>query len=409
METTVIPKLYDEDYLLVPSQEHARLDTNGYGFLNTCTKCEVTEDTSGKYTLDLEVSINDEFAEHLLPNTFIKVKPNAQDSPQLFQVYSVKEDGNKLTVKANHIKYLALNNVISRFNLYRKHRPRNEMDLVIPESMEMSASDFMSILYDDDYLAIESYSPSSYDNTNQRMFSFSSNITSVTKRLYLRKFTGKTLGDMFNDSDYGLGQFDGEWKFDNFNVSLLSRRGNSFTVTPTLRLGSDIKKYAIEYSSDNNYNCIVPIGKVKDENGNEFYLSWSPEILQNSEINKYPRVKIVDVSKDLPTLLVYPDPNQGGAGYQEAFNAIGVAYKKTRNLYSSVGYEISINVTLNYNSKTVQSLGLYDPVRLVLRNGKTITSQVTEITYDSLTEKIKDLKIGQQKLTLEEFFTKKRR
>ncbi len=115
----MIPKLYDEDYLLTARLEHGDTGKNGYGFLNTCQKCIVEEKTNGVYTIELELLTSDKYAEFVLPNTFIKVIPNKTHDPQLFQVYRVKENGNKISVSGNHIKYLALNNMISRYNIYK--------------------------------------------------------------------------------------------------------------------------------------------------------------------------------------------------------------------------------------------------------------------------------------------------
>ena len=51
----MIPKLYDEDYVIGGSTGYGNLGCNGYGFLNTCQKCLVEEKTSGVYTLEMEL------------------------------------------------------------------------------------------------------------------------------------------------------------------------------------------------------------------------------------------------------------------------------------------------------------------------------------------------------------------
>ena len=114
----MIPKLYDEDYVIGGSVRCGNLDYNGYGFLNTCQKCLVKEKTSGVYTLEMELLTTDRYAENVLPNMFVKIIPNKVHNPQLFQIYRVKEEGKKLSVSGYHIKYLAENNMISRYNAY---------------------------------------------------------------------------------------------------------------------------------------------------------------------------------------------------------------------------------------------------------------------------------------------------
>lgn len=400
----MIPKLYDEDYAL--GAVYGDLRYNGYGFLNTCQKCFVEEKTSGVYTLEMELLTTDRYAEHVLPNKFVKIIPNKTHDPQLFQIYRVKEEGKKLNVSGYHIKYLACNNMISRYNYYASVTPSDGIRLVIPETERDTAHNFLEFLKDERYFLIEDYSNSAIPIANQRQFNITADVDSAVRTIHLHEFTGKKLGAFLTDNEYGMGQYGGEWLYDNFNLTLKKKRGK--TVALKLRYGYDLKNVTIEYSSDNNYNVVVPYGRVKTPGEAEFFLGGEPSFLNTTEIHKYPRLRAVDVSEHLPELNVNITT---GEGMKAAFDKINEVFSGAfyRGKYHARGYEIAVTAELNYESKTVQGLGLYDPVVLVTESGKEISSKVNGVTFDALQEKIVKIELDNKPLTLQDMISKKRR
>ena len=402
----MIPKLYDEDYVIGGSTGYGNLGCNGYGFLNTCQKCFVEEKTSGVYTLEMELLTTDRYAEHVLPNKFVKIIPNKTHDPQLFQIYRVKEKGKKLSVSGYHIKYLAENNMISRYNAYVSVTPPDGRYLVVPETQQDTAHDFLESLKEDRFFSIEDYSNSTVPVAHQRRFNITADTNIEAKTIHLRKFTGKKLGNLLTDSEYGMGQYGGEWLYNNFDLTLKKKRGKNYAVK--LRYGYDLKTVTIEYSSDNNYNVVVPYGRVKTTGEAEFYLGGTPVFLDTVEVHKYPRLKTVDVSEHLPELTVNAFT---GEGMEAAFNKINEVFSGAyyRGKYHARGYEIAVTAELNYESKTVQGLGLYDPVVLVTESGKEIESKVNGVTFDALREKIVKVELDNKPLTLQDMISKKRR
>ena len=402
----MIPKLYDEDYVIGGSVRCGNLDYNGYGFLNTCQKCFVEEKTSGVYTLEMELLTTDRYAEHVLPNKFVKIIPNKMHNPQLFQIYRVKEEGKKLSVSGYHIKYLAENNMISRYNAYVSVTPPEGKYLVVPKTQRDTAHDFLESLKEDRFFLIDDYSNSTIPIAFQRQFNITAD-TSIgrAETIHLRKFTGKKLGDLLTDKEFGMGQYGGEWLYDNYNLTL-TKRGKVEAVK--LRYGYDLKNVTIEYSSDNNYNVVVPYGRVKTTGEAEFYLGGTPVFLDTVEVHKYPRLKTVDVSEHLPELTVNAFT---GEGMEAAFNKINEVFSGTyySGKYHARGYEIAVTAELNYESKTVQGLGLYDPVVLVTEKGREISSKVNGVTFDALNERIVKIELDNKPLTLQDMISKKRR
>lgn len=401
----MIPKLYDEDYWC--AARRGNLEYNGYGFLNTCQKCFVEEKTSGVYTLEMELLTSDRYAENVLPNTLVKIIPNKTHGPQLFQIYRVKEEGKKLSVSGYHIKYLAENNMISRYNAYASATSPDGRYLAVPKTrQDTTAYDFLKYLKEDRLFLIEDYSNSSIPIAGQRQFNITADVNNEKKTIHLLKFTGKKLGDLLTDKEYGMGQYGGEWLYDNYNLTLKKKRGKVNAVK--LRYGYDLKNVTIEYSSDNNYNVVVPYGRVKTSGEAGFFLGGEPLFLKTNEIRKYPRLKAVDVSEHLPELNVNPGT---GEGMKDAFDTINRVFSGAfySGKYHARGYEIAVTAELNYESKTVQGLGLYDPVVLVTEKGREISSKVSGVTFDALNEKIVKIELDNKPLTLQDMISKKRR
>ena len=402
----MIPKLYDEDYIIGGSVRCGNLDYNGYGFLNTCQKCFVEEKTSGVYTLEMELLTTDRYAENVLPNMFVKIIPNKVHNPQLFQIYRVKEKGKKLSVSGYHIKYLAENNMVSRYNAYVSVTPPDGKYLVVPKTQQDTAHDFLESLKEDRFFLIEDYSNSTIPIARQQRFNITADTNIEAKTIHLRKFTGKKLGDLLTDKEYGMGQYGGEWLYNNFDLTLKKKRGKNSAVK--LRYGYDLKNVTIEYSSDNNYNVVVPYGRVRTSDGAEFYLGGTPVFLNTVEVHKYPRLRAVDVSEHLPELSVNVTT---GGGMKDAFDQINTVFSGTyySGKYHARGYEIAVTAELNYESKTVQGLGLYDPVVLVTEKGREISSKVNGVTFDALNERIVKIELDNKPLTLQDMISKKRR
>ena len=400
----MIPKLYNEDYVLGGSTGYGDLRCNGYGFLNTCQKCFVEEKTSGVYTLEMELLTTDRYAEHVLPNKFVKIIPNKVHNPQLFQIYRVKEKGKKLSVSGYHIKYLAENNMISRYNAYVSATSPDGRYLVVPKTQQDTAHDFLESLKEDRFFLIEDYSNSTMPIALQQQFNITADTGIEAKTIHLRKFTGKKLGDLLTDKEYGMGRYGGEWLYDNFDLILKKKRGKDNAVK--LRYGYDLKNVTIEYSSDNNYNVVVPYGRVRTSDEAEFYLGGAPVFLNTVEVHKYPRLRAVDVSEHLPELNVTT-----GGGMKDAFDKINEVFSSSyySGKYHARGYEIAVTAELNYESKTVQELGLYDPVVLVTESGKEIESKVNGVTFDALNERIVKIELDNKPLTLQDMISKKRR
>lgn len=79
---------------------------NGIGMLSDAISCECTEKLNDKYEVEMVLPRNGLHTSEISTDCVIKVKPNYEDPPQLFRIYSVEKDySDVVSVKAAHISY----------------------------------------------------------------------------------------------------------------------------------------------------------------------------------------------------------------------------------------------------------------------------------------------------------------
>ncbi|MBQ1294857.1 MAG: hypothetical protein IIY21_12520, partial [Clostridiales bacterium] len=85
----------------------------GIGVLSDCLSCRVKEVRNNEYELTMEYASEGIHADPIAPNTYLKVKPNYTDDPQLFKIYKVgKTINGRFEVYAEHISYALSGKVI---------------------------------------------------------------------------------------------------------------------------------------------------------------------------------------------------------------------------------------------------------------------------------------------------------
>lgn len=91
--------------ILYPSWQ-MELTDNGIGALADTIDCKCTEVLNGEYELEMESPMDGMFVSEIEVGCIIKEKPNYEDPPQPFRIYSVEKsiDG-KVKTKAAHISY----------------------------------------------------------------------------------------------------------------------------------------------------------------------------------------------------------------------------------------------------------------------------------------------------------------
>ena len=219
----MIPVLY--------SASETAFTTKGKGWLTEATSCIVTEELNGIYELEMTYPISGSlYMEMALNGGIIYCVHDDVGDPQAFEIYrySAPIDG-LVTFFAHHISY--------RLN-----------KIVVQPFTATSCSDAVS------KIATNSM------QTNPFTFSTDKTVNTsfeVTEPRSARSLLGGVEGSL-------LDQYGGELKFDNFNVSLLTKRGSQ--AQARIMYGKNLTDMTKDYDKSDIYNAVVPYWKGGDGN-----------------------------------------------------------------------------------------------------------------------------------------------
>lgn len=355
-------------------------NNNGLGFLTACTKCEVTEERNGNYTLKAVVKKCDRLAKNISVGKLIKAKANSKDPPQLFYITKTEIDKNgDITISANHIKYLFYQNgtvphLANPMVIYNG-TPKQIMDELLCDAW--------------------------FDN----IFTFKSNI-SAARDFSLGFNSAEKFGKVFGDEENGIiTTFGGELHFDNFNIELLKSRGKNSGAR--IMYGKNVSDFKQTISNENVYTHIMAFAKVKTVDGNEIVVSLATPF--STGVNRpFKNVYVLDCTSKTETLKNTSVNPTTGLHYDEIRREL--TSQVALYQYQNPDMTEAVNIEVTYQSELdkLQDVSLCDTVK-VITNDAALTSKITKTVYDSLSEKYTTIGIGDLKTTLTDFVRAQRR
>ena len=367
----MIPKLYEKvtatkvDYI---------------GNINKCTKCEVTEVRNGAYTLSLETTVNDDCANMLLSQRIIGAKANPFDGVQYFEIQSTERGTTGIIkVEAKHIKNYCFQYC-------------SEGDLGF-DGQTATINGTPSQIWN---------SLNSEYITTEIPFSFYSDITEKLD-FSLGLSTPETLGNILGGKEGSfLDIWGGEYHWNNFNIQLLAERGKRKDFQ--IRYGSNISDYTQSESCDGTYSHVLPYGKVSL--GNRKINFFAPVFEISGHKCSTTKVYMLDCTGFLDNYSV----GEQGARYdtvRSAMTKYAKAYAKNNRLGE---LQVTIDVTLRAELDEMSQIGLCDTVKVILDDlGTTATAKITEVTYNTLTERWEKLVVGESRVTVADMILNKGR
>lgn len=338
------------------------------GRLTGCTECTVEESRNADYTLSASVVKNSECAESAVVQNYIYAKPNPTDEAQFFEIYEVVEKNNVLSIKAKHIKHNCYNNILAA--------GETSAQLYSPAE----AYENLDALFDNNYV-------------------FSSDITN-RKSINLGYTQVCTLGDFLGGLEGSLlDLFGGEYKWNNFNVSLLKNRGQKRAYS--LKWGDNISSYEKTQSSETTISHVCAYATVYDEfSKQDIQIIADPyEIFeQKSKTNKLSVYPVPDKLVDGITV-----NSSTGDGYEFVKNTCRIA--ATAYIGGDKLGEIKSNIKVDVEAvlDDMQQFNLCDTVTVILSDSIAAESKIVKTTYDTLRERYKQLELGSFKTKLSDF------
>jgi len=340
-------------------------DNNGLGFLSYCLSAKVTEVLNGDMYLEFTYPLKGPLNEYLVEDNIVKCNIG-NDNYQLFRIKRVTKDLKQISVYAMHIFYDLLDNFIED---------------TFPQNLDCI-----------------SFGNWILDKTNfATQFSFYSDISANASARYIKRNPIECfIGDIDNSM---VNLFRGELERDNYNIKLLSRRGNNNNVK--LLFGKNIEDVKVTIDITSMYTRVMPVG---------FDGLQLPEIYVDSPlINNYftPKIAKVEFSN-----IKYDSDDE------EAFSNLEDAYQALRNavnsLYNAGLDKPEINIKINWlelsKTKEYEKYKALETVHL----GDTITAEmlglyyetrVVKTVYNVLSDRIENFEIGTFKKTINSTIT----
>ena len=327
--------------ILYESTEKA-FSTNGIGVLSDVLSCIVDEEKNGTYELTMEYPVGGTHFYELVSRAIILAKPNDSDRPQPFRIYQIGKPLNGIvTVYAQHISYDLSGVAVAPFSA-------TGIDNVIA-AMQANAI------------------PSDHG------FTLTTNEAGGTGIMIdvpgsFRALMGGTDGSL-------LDIYGGEYKYDRFDISLLSARGQDRGFE--IRYGKNLISFDQDENCASVYTDVYPFWASGDER-----VFLDEKTIRASGTYDFTKVLPLDMSSYFDSTPSKADLKAAAQNYMTA-NKIGVP---------KVSLKLSYEDFAENQNEVVQ---LCDTVTVVFPKLNVRTkAQIVKVEYDVLLERYKSLEIG---------------
>lgn len=220
----MIPILYDAS--------ERNFDSNGLGRLRDCVSLRVTEERNGVFECDLEYPVKGQNFDRILHGRTIAVQPADDEEAEPFDIISSTKPINGIvTFHAVHISYRQSKIVASGTGVH-------------------TLSDALAMLHNS-----QPYNPFTYeaDRVSDGYLALADGIPHSVKSIL-----GGTEGSI-------LDVYGGEYKYNKFNVSLLTSRGTDRGFT--IRYGVNLLDYGDDTNCADCYTACIPYWAGEDSSG----------------------------------------------------------------------------------------------------------------------------------------------
>lgn len=330
-------------------------------------KATVTQERNGIFIFEGEILTDSPLFPLVLENYIIKADADHLLKDQRFRIKRIvpNHDG-KAEIYAEHVSYLSRELTI-------------KPEVSITGSAQTALSQWKASIVEPNPFIVDSDIPTS-NKTNWR----------IDKVENPRMALGGVEGSI-------LDVWGGEYRFDNYHISLLQKRGT--TAKTVLAYGRNITDFEQERNVANTYTSIMPYAIYNDANENEVLVHIDGYVVDSEHINKYPNrvVQAVNFSSEfehdeVPTkarLLALA--NQ----YIKA-NEIGVPSTSIKVSF------VDLSKSADYAEYAfLEQVNLCDDVRVYYpKLGVNTVAKVIRTVWNVLTESYDEIEIGQKRMSL---------
>lgn len=237
---------------------------NGIGLLSDIESCQCTEKLNDSYELVVKMRSSSRYANIVEVGQVILAKPNYEDPPQAFRIYSVnKNSDDQVTVSAAHISYDTTGIPILPFT-------SEDLD---------SAIDNM--------------------NNNRLLLSDSPFIlnSEVSAEGKMEVKSPASFRSLLGGSDTSIIKvYNVECHYDNYTINLVKRRGRNRGIC--FRYGKNIAEFDQTIDSQETYSAVVGFWKKSASNNQNDTIIYG-NIIQCEGVFPYDKIYILDTTSSI--------------------------------------------------------------------------------------------------------------
>lgn len=350
---------------------HAKTETDffnlGLGVMTNTLKGTVIEERNGSFYFESSIIIDDVIYPQLENDQVIRADAGHELKDQRFRIKRIVDNHNgTASIYAEHISYLS-----SELSLKPEVNVsgNGSTALTIWKSSLMGANSFV---VDSDITTSNS--------TKWR----------IDKVQNARQALGGVEGSI-------LEKWGGEYRFDNYHISLLSKRGTTADVL--LAYGRNITDFEQERNIANTFNSVYPYAIYTDDKQQERLITLSDYFVDSSNITSFSnrKAQTVDFSNEF---------DHGIVPTQENLKSLAQKYIKANGIgVPTVSIKVSfidLSKTSDYeNIAPLEQLNLCDEVRVVYPKLKVdTTAKIVRVVWNVLSESYDEIEIGEKRVSL---------
>ena len=339
----------------------------GLGVMTNTLEASVTEERNGSFYFESKIIIDVVIYPQLENDQLIKVDAGHELKDQRFRIKRIVDNHNgTASIYAEHISYLS-----SELSLKPEVNVsgNGSTALTIWKSSLMGANSFV---VDSDITTSNS--------TKWR----------IDKVQNARQALGGVEGSI-------LEKWGGEYRFDNYHISLLSKRGTTADVL--LAYGRNITDFEQERNIANTFNSVYPYAIYTDDKQQEHLITLSDYFVDSANIASFPnrKAQTVDFSSEFDHDVV---PTQ------DKLKSLAQKYITTNGIgVPSVSIKVSFvdlsKISDYENIAPLEQLNLCDEVHVIYPKLKVnTTAKVVRIVWNVLAESYDEIEIGEKRVSL---------
>ena len=344
---------------LIYESTKTALDGYALGSLPDCLDCKVTEERNGEFFAELKYPAYGMNADLLTVGRLLAIRPNMYDNTQAFRIVTIRKDiSGEMEVTAYHVSY----------------------DLAQVIVLPFTAANVADALAG---LASHSVPASSFTFSTDKT---TTGVFSVTQPTPLRALLGGMAGSI-------LDVYGGEFRFDNWSVSLLNSRGSKKNVQ--VAYGKNLTGF-VETDEAGKYDAVLPFAVFDDQLyqiTSASVVATAPIVYANGSgpLYGYPKALALDLSGEFSDTA----PTEADL-YDLALAYISRnATAPTRNMATEY---VDLAKLLGSTERVDLCDTIYISVAPYGVNG--LTSKVIKIVYDALLDENAEVEIGDRRITL---------